>query len=229
MFLDSASRALILALYSDVLGARQPDWPPQTVVTGFPFFDRDGDEGLPSALARFLDAGEPPIVFTLGSSAIWDAGEFYEHSARAAERLGRRAVLLVGRDLDNRPKELPLGIAAFDYAPYSELFHRAAVVVHQGGVGTTGQALRSGRPMLVVPFAFDQPDNADRVQRIGVGRTIARKRYGVDTATRELERLLGDPSFAQRADEIGRRVRAEDGVGQACDRIERLLVEPARA
>lgn len=229
MFLDSASKSLILALYSEVLGARQADWPRQTVVTGFPFYDRDGAEGLPPELARFLDEGEAPIVFTLGSSAIWNAGEFYEHSARAAHELNRRAVLLVGKDMDNRPAELPPGVAAFDYAPYSELFHRASVIVHQGGIGTTAQALRSGRPMLVVPFAFDQPDNADRVQRIGIARTIARKRYDVNTAKRELARLLGDPSFAVRANVAGRRVRAEDGVGQACDRIELLLADPARA
>jgi UDP:flavonoid glycosyltransferase YjiC (YdhE family) len=223
MFLDSASKSLILALYSEVLGARQADWPAQTITTGFPFFDRDGDEGIPSGLAHFLDAGEPPIVFTLGSSAIWDAGEFYEHSARAAHEMNRRAVLLVGKEQDNRPAELPPGVAAFDYAPYSELFHRASVIVHQGGIGTTAQALCSGRPMLVVPFAFDQPDNADRVKRIGVGRIIPRHRYTVARARQELTRLLEDPSYAAKASVIGEKVRLEDGVTRACDALEQLV------
>jgi UDP:flavonoid glycosyltransferase YjiC (YdhE family) len=163
-------------------------------------------------------------VFTLGSSAIWDPGEFYEHSARAAHELNRRAVLLVGKDMDNRPAELPPGVAAFDYAPYSELFHRASVIVHQGGIGTTAQALRSGRPMLVVPFAFDQPDNADRVTRIGVGRTIARRRYNAERAARELARLLGDPTFSERAGAVGRQVQQEDGVREACDALEPVML-----
>jgi UDP:flavonoid glycosyltransferase YjiC (YdhE family) len=223
MFLESASPALILALYSEVLGARQPDWPPQTVTTGFAFYDRDGAEGLPSVLERFLEAGEPPIVFTLGSSAVLDAGEFYEHSARAAHELGRRAVLLVGRDLDNVPAALPPGVAAFDYAPYSELFPRAAAIVHSGGIGTTAQALRSGRPMLVVPFAFDQPDNAERVRRIGAGLTLARRRYDTKSAVRALAQLLGEPSFATSAAAAAQRIRREDGVTRACEELEKLM------
>jgi UDP:flavonoid glycosyltransferase YjiC (YdhE family) len=223
MFIESASRLRVLALFSDVIGAPQRDWPPQTVATGFPFFDRDGDEGMPAELAEFLDAGEPPIVFTLGSSAVLNPGEFYEHSVRVAQKLDRRAVLLVGRDLPNRPASLPRGVVAFDYAPYSELFPRAAAIVHQGGIGTTAQALRSGRPMLVVPFAFDQPDNAERARRLGVGRTIARSRYSVASATRELARILDDPSIAARASDVGHTIAREDGVGRACDAIEREL------
>ena len=58
--------------------------------------------------------------------------------------------------------ELPKGVVAFDYAPFSLLFPRAAAIVHHGGIGTTGQAMRSGRPSLVMPCAWDQPDNAER-------------------------------------------------------------------
>jgi UDP:flavonoid glycosyltransferase YjiC (YdhE family) len=223
MFIESASPSLLLAMFSEVIGARQPDWPQQTVVAGFPFFDRDGDEGMPPDLAKFLDAGEPPIVFTLGSSAVLNPGEFYEQSVRVAQGLNRRAVLLVGRDLPNRPASLPRGVVAFDYAPYSQLFPRAAAIVHQGGIGTTAQALRSGRPMLVVPFAFDQPDNAERAKRLGVARTIARSRYGVVSATRELARILDDTSFSVRAADVGTQIAREDGVGRACDAIEREL------
>ena len=92
-----------------------------------------------AGVGAFLDDGPPPIVFTLGSSAVMDAGQFYEHSAAAAKLLGRRAVLLVGKDARNRPASLPDGVVAFDYAPFSELFPRAAAVVHHGGIGTTGR------------------------------------------------------------------------------------------
>ncbi len=142
LFDGQHSPALVLALFSELLGARQPDWPAPTLVAGFVFYDRDGAGGLSPELARFLDAGPPPIVFTLGSAAVHDAGPFYEQSAVAARLLDRRAVLLVGRQTHNRPAVLPEGVAAFDYAPFSELFPRAAVIVHQGGVGTTGQAMR---------------------------------------------------------------------------------------
>jgi rhamnosyltransferase subunit B len=215
--------SLVLALFSSQLAAKQRDWPPQTVVTGFPFFDQDGDAGLPPDLARFLDGGEPPVVFTLGTSAVMDAGDFYDVGAEAARRLGRRAVLLVGRDAPVRAKALPPGAAAFAYAPYSQLFPRAAAIVHQGGVGTTGQAMRAGRPMIVMPYGHDQPDNAERVRRLGISRTVARRAFTVERATRELERVLGDASYAARAAEVGRIVAAEDGARAAADAIERVL------
>lgn len=103
---DGHSPWLHLALFSGALAGRQPDWPPQTVLTGFPFHDRDGEAGLPPALARFLDDGPPPVVFTLGCSAATVAGRFFRHSAEAAVRLGRRAVLVL-KDARNRPPSLP--------------------------------------------------------------------------------------------------------------------------
>src|SRR5262249_9517731 len=199
------------------------DWARQAVISGFPFYDRDGRAGMPTELVHFLDAGPPPLVFTLGSSAVVDAGPFYEHSAAAARLLGRRAVLLVGKNPRNRPASLPDGVVAFAYAPFSELFPRAAAIVHQGGVGATAQAMRSGRPRLVMPYAHDQPDNAERVTRLGVARTIARQRYTPARAAAELRHLLDKPVYRQRASAVGEQVRQEDGVRAACDALTGLL------
>src|SRR5207247_11173968 len=134
----------------------------------------------------------------------------------AAAKLGRRAVLLVGRDRRNLPTTpLPAGAIAADYAPFSEIFPRAAAIVHQGGAGTTAQAMRSGRPMLFVPFAHDQPDNAARVIRLGVARQVSRRQYHAKKVASELRKLLEEPSYAARAQDVGRRVQSEDGVSAA--------------
>jgi len=222
LFEGQHAPSLVLALFSKVFADRQTDWPRQTTLTGFPFYDQDGEPGLNTQLARFLDEGPPPIVFTLGSSAVMDAGAFYEHSAAAAKLLGRRAVLLVGKETSNCPDRLPDGVIAFDYAPYSELFPRAAAIVHQGGIGTTAQAMRSGRPMLVMPYAHDQPDNAERLARLGIARTISRHRYTADRAARELHRLLFIPSYSAKALEVSNLVNEKDGVRAACDALETL-------
>jgi UDP:flavonoid glycosyltransferase YjiC (YdhE family) len=223
LFEGQHSPHLDLVLFSESLARRQPDWPDNSVITGFPFYDQDGDAGLSPAIERFLQAGPAPIVFTLGSSAVMTPGDFFEASIAAARALGRRAILLIGKESGTAFSELPEGIAAFDYAPYSALFPRAAAIVHHGGVGTTAQAMLSGRPMLVTPFAFDQPDNADRVQRLGIARSLPIRKYSATTAARELKCLLDDPAFERRAAEIAGRMRLEDGAARACDALERLI------
>ena len=177
LFEGQHSPARVLALFSRLLGDRQPDYPPQAVVTGFPFYDAAPTRPADPGLLRFIDAGEPPIVFTLGSSAVWIADDFYAVSIAAARALGRRALLLVGQNAERLRAEVPDSIGVFDYAPHAVVMPRASVIVHQGGVGTTAQALRAGRPMLVVPFGQDQPDNARRVVGLGVARTVGRGQY----------------------------------------------------
>ena len=226
IFEGQHSPDLVLAMFSELLGQPQPDWPPHTRVTGYAFYDRlDKATRLAPELLRFLDAGPAPIVFTLGSSAVMDAGDFYVQSAAAAAELGQRAVLLIGRDPRNAPSgPLPGGVIAAEYAPFSEIFPQASAIVHQGGAGTTAQALRAGRPMLFVPFAHDQPDNAARVVRLGVARQIGRSQYRAKRVAAELRKLLDDPRYTAKAQEVGWRIQSEDGVSAACDAIERRLV-----
>jgi rhamnosyltransferase subunit B len=218
---------LVLALFSRVLGQEQPDWPANTKICGFCFYDADaGNAELPSHLKAFLDAGPAPLVFTLGSAAVLAAGRFYEYGARAAERLGMRAVLLIGPDARNRPRyELPETICVAEYAPYSALFSRASVVIHQGGVGTTAQCLRAGKPMLIMPYSHDQPDNARRMRRLKVARILQRRYFTPLRVAGKLLRLLDNPIYAHRAQQVAARVGAEDGVRTACDALESLARE----
>jgi rhamnosyltransferase subunit B len=219
------SPGLTLALFSRLLADPQPDWPPHTQVTGFVLYQ--GPRRLPPEVAQFLEAGPAPLVFTLGSSAVSAAGPFYQESVEAVRRLGHRAVLLVGTDPQNHPPEpLPAGVLAVPYAPHGDLFPRALAIIHQGGIGTTGQALRAGRPMLVVPYAFDQPDNAVRVMNLGVARTLLPKHYAAMRVVEQVRALLEDPHYAQRAAEVGGMVRAEDELQRACDALEAYLATP---
>lgn len=215
---------LVLALFSRVLGSEQKDWPANTLISGFCFFDAEkGSAALAPHLEEFLSSGPPPVVFTLGSAAVLAAGRFYEHSARAAARLGVRAVLLIGDDPRNRPRqELPPSICIADYAPYSALFPRAAAIVHQGGVGTTAQALRAGKPMLIMPYSHDQPDNARRMRRLKVARTIQRAHYTPLRVAHKLQLLLEEPKYAHHAQSVARILAQEDGAKAACDALESL-------
>jgi len=215
---------LVLALFSRVLGVEQKDWPANTLITGFAFYDADsGNAKLPPHLDQFVATGEAPLVFTLGSAAVLAAGDFYEVSAQAAVELGMRAVLLIGSDPRNKPKQkLPDSICVAEYAPYSKLFSSASVVVHQGGVGTTAQCLNAGKPMLIMPYSHDQPDNARRMKRIGVAKVIQKAKYTPQKVTRKVRKILDDPEIARTARVVAEELRKEDGVKTACDALESL-------
>ena len=225
LFDGKHSPCLVLALFSRLLGKEQRDWPAHTRITGFCYYDADaGNAALPLHLEKFLGAGPPPVVFTLGSAAVLAAGRFYEYSAAAAMRLGVRAVLLIGSDERNRPAEaLPESICVAQYAPFSALFKRAAMVVHQGGVGTTAQCLRAGKPMLIMPYSHDQPDNARRMRRLRVARVLQRGNYTPLRVARVLQSMLEDQAFARRATEVAQQLAHEDGIGTACDALEELF------
>ncbi|MBV9612502.1 MAG: glycosyltransferase family 1 protein [Acidobacteriaceae bacterium] len=221
-----------LALFSEHFAKPQRDWPANTRQTGFVFYDGRGN--MPSvaeprdakALNAFLAAGTAPVLFTLGSSAVMHPENFFRESIAAAEMAGVRAVLLAG-PLDASAASTADSIHVASYLPYREIMPHSAAVVHQGGIGTTAQALRAGRPMLVVPWAHDQPENAMRLKRLGVARVLPRERYRAPRVARELKRLLNDPFYKFRATALGAKIAAEDGLTAACDAIENFMTSHA--
>ena len=145
------------------------------------------------------------------------ARDFWLQSVDAARRVGARAVLLTG---DMRSPELdaaldrPRGerdVIAVDRAPHSLIFPRASVVVQQCGIGTMAQGLRSGRPMLAVPYSHDQPDNALRARRLGVARIVYSQRYRAPRVARDLEKLLSDSTYASSASRVAVEIAKEGG------------------
>jgi UDP:flavonoid glycosyltransferase YjiC (YdhE family) len=219
-----ADAPLVLALFSRHFAPPQRDWPRTAIATGFPFHDEEGDAGLDPKLRAFLDAGDPPVAFTLGSSAVWVPGDFHVLAARAATRLGVRAVMLVGDEPGPLPDPVPPGVHVMAYAPHAALFARARAIVHQAGIGTTAQALRSGRPAVLVPYSHDQPDNAARVARIGAGVVVPRTRLTERTLAGALDRALRDTAIHDAAARIGATIRAEHGAATAADALERVAV-----
>jgi UDP:flavonoid glycosyltransferase YjiC (YdhE family) len=182
-----------------------------------------------TGLARFLEDGQSPVLFTLGSSAVMQPESFYEESLKAAVQFGFRAILLVGLESSiGHASSLPSNIYATDYLPYSLVMPRCSAIVHQGGIGTTAQALRAGKPTIIVPWAYDQPDNAERARKLGVSRTLSRSSYSAERVGRALQTLLaGSRGYVQRASTIAGRISAEDGIAGACDVIEQTAIHNA--
>jgi len=220
-FLDSDVN---LGMWSSVLRGRLPSDPANGQICGFTWYDGDNENERTNAeLQAFLDEGEPPIIVTTGTTVVTAAGNFYEIAAEACRRLGRRGLLLTG-SAENRPKRMPPGVRAFDYARFSSAFPRACATVHHGGMGTLGQALRAGKPMTIIPVAWDQFDNAKLARRLKTSLTLDRSTVSAKTLAAALRRMLDKPARLKRAANIGARLKAEDGAMKAA-----LLLERASA
>ncbi len=217
---EAHSPALNLQLYSKYFAPRPPDWSAEKRLAGFCYYDPPG-AALAPEIETFLQEGEAPVLFTLGSVAVQNPGPFYSSAVEALKKLGLRGILLIGPE-KNRPASLPKSILAVPYAPYGLLMPRMRAAVHQCGIGTLSHTLRAGLPSVACPFAFDQPNNARRLEALGVAELLLPHQHDARHIGKALRRLLAGGATA-RAQQLGELIRAEDGVAEACEILERTF------
>jgi sterol 3beta-glucosyltransferase len=208
----------ILCAWSPSILPPSLDWTSAVRVTGYFFLESNASYQPPPELKRFLDAGDPPICISFGSMVHRDAEKIDRVIRDGLKKVGQRAIVLSGWSKLNHPASNDL--LYLDAAPHDWLLPRCKLVVHHGGAGTTSAGLRAGIPNVVVPFTADQPFWGSRVHAIGVGpKPILVKKL---TAERLADAIVGAEAEAvrKRAQTIGRRIRAENGVGRAVELIE---------
>jgi UDP:flavonoid glycosyltransferase YjiC (YdhE family) len=169
----------------------------------------------------FLDDGPPPIAFTPGT-ANRESGRFFQTAVDVCQMLGRRGVLLT-KFPEQLPTALPPTMVALSFEPLRTLLPRCAAFVHHGGIGSSSQGLAAGVPQLVRPLAFDQPDNAARLERLGVAEVLGPRAFTTQRASAALERLLTDMAVAERCTELAARCDGGAARRAACDVLESLL------
>jgi UDP:flavonoid glycosyltransferase YjiC (YdhE family) len=212
----------VIGMFPEWFAARQPDWPIQLVLTGFPLWDESALSEMPRDVRRFLDEGEPPIVFTPGS-ANRHGQSFFAAAIEACKLMGRRGMLLT-RYAEQLPNGLHAGIRHFDYVPFGQLFPHAALIVHHGGIGTVAQGLSAGVPQLVMHMAHDQHDNAARLVRLGVAEAIRPRAFRGPAVARALDRLLVSPCVKANCHAIAARFAGADPLTTTCEILERLAI-----
>jgi rhamnosyltransferase subunit B len=221
------SPRLVIGLFPDWFAARQPDWPTQFLHASFPLWDDPEGVPLDAELASFLDTGTPPVVVFPGSANRHGA-PLFRAAMIALERLGRRGLFLTGFP-EQIPTDLPATILHRAYAPFSVVLSRSAALIHHGGIGTLAQGLAAGIPQLIMPMAFDQPDNALRASRLGVARWLAPKHFTPERVEHSLRELVHDSAVARAAAEHRARLRDANGIRQASDLLERAANAATRS
>jgi rhamnosyltransferase subunit B len=225
----------VICFFPEWFAVRQPDWPPRAHLVGFPLWDggggAPGDTGssamsVPAEAEEFLNAGEPPVVFTPGSAAA-TMQRFFAESVETALRLDVRAMLITNFQ-EQLPRDLPRNVKAFGYVPFSEVLPRAALLVYHGGVGTLAQTIRAGIPHLVVPSGHDQFDNAWRIEQLGLGLSVPQARYRSDRAARAIRSILADPRMIGQSRQYAAKTDSADAVTRACELVEGLATHPTK-
>jgi len=215
------SPQMVIGLFPSWFASPQPDWPPETRLTGFPLFDEGQEAAITPDVRSFLADGEPPVIF-LPASLMQQGREFFEVAVRSCRAAGKRAILL-SRYKHHIPSTLPEGVRHFEYIPLAHILPEVEALVHQGGIGTCAQALRHGVPQLIRPLAYDQFDNAWRLKQLGVGDWITADSWSVPAVTAKLQAVAGSIAVRERCQEVAGRFEGIDPLLDTCKLIESVL------
>lgn len=208
-----------LGLFPEWFAQPQRDWPPQTQLTSFVYYDQqDGNEELPRELENFLNAGSAPIIFTAGT-AMKHGSQFFLDCIEACQKLGQRGILLTQHP-EQLPTELPEGIQHFAYLPFSKVLPHALALVHHGGIGTTAQAIAAGIPQVIRPMAHDQPDTAVRIEKLGIGVSLDPKKFNAVTLAEKINSLITSQAVLDLCKTYGEKIHSEQALNDTCSIIE---------
>jgi len=217
------SPLLTICMFPQWFASVPADWPASVKLSGFGLYDEKLDEQLSDDVKMFLDKGDKPIVFTPGS-ANKHGRAFFQESLKVCKMTGRRGIFL-SRYSEHIPKNLPVTVKHFAYVPLSQLLPHCAALVYHGGIGTLSQACKAGIPHLVVKLAHDQYDNAQRLEKLGMGRSCKPSEYKAPYIARLLTALFASSQTQQICQQIVGKMACEDGIGRTCDLIEKWGVK----
>lgn len=172
---------------------------------------------------KILSDNISPILITLGSAAVYTGSRFYYNCIEVLNEMNIKSILLVGKnkiDLEIGKKE---NFLVLDYLPYEKIFNRCRIIVNQGGVGTIANVMRSGKPMLGIPFSHDQPDNCFRIKKLGMGEILYFTNFSKKSFNKALNKIIiKENLYAENAKKVENLLSKENGVKTACDCIEKM-------
>lgn len=215
------SKSGVLCMFPEWFAARQSDWPKPLELTDFPLWNFQSQKEMSREVTQFLDQGDPPIVFTPGSANL-QARKFFATAVETCKRLGRRGILLTEFE-EHLPASLPASIRRFSYVPLDLLLPRCCAIVHHGGIGTSSQGMLAGIPQLIMPMAYDQFDNAQRLRDLGIGTAVPVRSFRAARVTQALHSLLSNPATSPNCKKVANNMARGNGLSQSAEAIEGLV------
>lgn len=192
----------------------QPDWPDNVCLVGFPL----PLPTLPAGGDQYCLRGH--VVATPGTG-IDDPDRFFDVVARFCEQAGLPALFL-SPDIPTRFRRRPT-IWCHDFIPLDAALTHASMLIHHGGIGTTAEGIRAGIPQIVIPDRFDQPDNAMRTAKLGLGGVILDDDYTVDHLMSVSDRLQKSMHVRVQLQTAKALVESDKAISDTADIIEELI------
>ena len=212
----------VAALFPAWFASAQPDWPPGVRQFGFPIANTS--RPLSASVENFLTSGEPPVIWTHGS-ANFDIKHFRSWAIAVSRELNLRCLLI---SLD-APAALADNAFHVAHARFEDLFPRCKAVVHHGGIGTTAKCIAAGIPQLIIPRSHDQPDNAQRVVKLGLGKALSYRHTDTAQLATTLRQLLASETTFSRCREFQQRVLRTNTLSDVSDWAEEIARDGAKA
>ena len=207
-------------LFPEWFATPRPDWPKNVVLPGFPLPNEIHDYFDMSEVYAFLEAGDPPLVFTQSSIAA-EAHKYFKTSIEIAQKLGCRAIFLTPHP-ELLPDSIPDGMKYFPYVPLERLLHRTKAHLHHGGIGTIAHTLKAGIPQVTVPMVYDQPDNSLRLLPLKVSIDLKPKQYRANHVIPRLKSLIESKEVWSRCRDYAERIKKSNPLEHTCEVLEAL-------
>lgn len=213
------SNQKLICLFPSWFASIASDWPRHTETTGF--IEYSEDKPLPTDLKDFLANGLPPILFTCGTG-VTQAHEFFEASVKMVRDLGMRGIFLT-QYKEQLPTLNPETEISALYVPLDKVLPKVALIVHPGGIGTLSQAISYKVPQLIIPFYFDQADNGERLEKLGLGMMLSRKKYIKYQAVAEVKELLSSIKVKSAFEKYSGLINSDNDLTRISESIEELF------
>ncbi|KAK4053271.1 hypothetical protein OIO90_004045 [Microbotryomycetes sp. JL221] len=220
-----ARKAPFIYNFSSAVVPKPMDWKDAIFISGYWFLPPDERQSLDPKLVDFIERaradGKPLIYIGFGSIVVPDASAVTRAVVQAVENSDVRAILSKGWSERGNKKheEVPLPDSIFSVASVAHdlLFPLIDAACHHGGAGTTGASLRAGLPTLIHPFFGDQFFWATRVTKLGAGVRI--DTLSEKDLTTAFKRATTDRVLKEKAEDVGKKIRMENGPRRAIEFI----------
>jgi len=221
-FYKTSPSTLQLALFPEWYGMRPKDWPRDLKCLGFHLANRS-DEKLRGEVDEIFTQLGSPIIFTSGTG-VKDVVEIFREGRKICEQLQIPGLFVGGEMGKDELAGSPL-CAHINYIDFEYALPKARAIIHHGGIGTTAQAIKAGIPQLIRPIKYDQPDNANRVSKLGLGAYVLPEFFTAETVAPMLSSLIAQASSNQALKNYSADVRASNAIAEACSLIEQRIGE----